>query len=43
MNIIYDDLFTNKCTYTLVTNVATNSYVTTTASARLFWYVVAKN
>jgi len=30
-------------TYTLVTNVATNSYVTTTASARLFWYVVAKN
>jgi hypothetical protein len=30
-------------TYTLVTNVATNSYVTTSSATRLFWYVVAKN
>jgi subtilisin family serine protease len=30
-------------TYTFVSNVATNSYVTTTASSKLFWYIKAKN
>jgi fibronectin type 3 domain-containing protein len=30
-------------TFTFVTNVATNSYVTTTTETKLFWYVVAKN
>ena len=30
-------------TFTLVTNVSTNSYVTSTDQAKLFWYVVAKN
>ena len=30
-------------TFTLATNVATNSYVTTADQAKLFWYVVAKN
>jgi hypothetical protein len=30
-------------TFTFVTNVATNSYVTTPSGANLFWYVVAKN
>jgi len=30
-------------TFTFVTNVATNSYVTTPSVAKLFWYIVAKN
>lgn len=30
-------------TFSLVTNVATNSYATTTSEVKLFWYVVAKN